>query len=66
MAMGNKMVKGFIFGAAAGAAVGLMVAPKSGKETREILRHRAGKVQHRAGEAFGTLRNKIGPNHASS
>ena len=59
MAMGNKMVKGFIFGAAAGAAVGLMVAPKSGKETREIL-------QHRAGEAFGTLRNKIGPNHASS
>ena len=60
MVMGNRMVTGFILGAAAGAAVGLMIAPKAGRETREMLRHRAGKVQHRAGEALGTLRNKIG------
>ena len=66
MAKGNRMITGFIFGAAAGAAVGLMIAPKTGKETREMLRHRAGQVQHRAGEAFGTLRNKMGANSASS
>ena len=66
MAKGNRMVTGFILGAVAGAAVGLMIAPKAGKETREMLRQRAGKVQHRAGEALGALRSKIGTTPASS
>ena len=66
MVKGNRMVTGFILGAAAGAAVGIMIAPKAGRETREILRHRAGKVQHRAGAALGTLRSRIGTTPATS
>jgi gas vesicle protein len=33
----NKLVKGMIIGGAIGSIMGMTLAPKSGKETREIL-----------------------------
>ncbi len=62
----NKIFTGFVVGAAAGAALGIMMAPKTGKETREMLRHRAGKVQNQAGMALGTIRNKINAKTATA
>ena len=34
----NGLVTGFILGAAAGIAIGLMLAPKPGRDTRELVR----------------------------
>jgi len=39
----------FIGGAAAGATVALLTAPRSGKETREAVKHWADEVRGRAG-----------------
>ncbi|MCX7912467.1 MAG: YtxH domain-containing protein [Dehalococcoidales bacterium] len=43
---------GFIIGAIAGIAVGLLYAPKPGKETRAILREKAERLKERASEIF--------------
>ncbi len=62
----NQIFTGFVVGAAAGAALGIMMAPKTGKETREMLRHRAGKVQNQAGNYLGSIRNKINAKTATA
>ena len=36
----NYIIAGLLLGAVAGVAIGLMVAPRTGAETREILRQR--------------------------
>ena len=46
-------------GALAGTAVGLMLAPKSGKETREVVGSKAGELQQRAGDYVDLLRAKF-------
>ena len=56
---GNNFVAGMIIGAAAGAAIGLMFAPKTGKETRHIVKDRAGKISHQAGGYIGSVREKV-------
>ena len=56
---GNKFVAGMIIGAAAGAAIGLMFAPKPGKETRHIVKDRAGKISNQAGGYIGSMREKV-------
>ena len=56
MMMRNKtgrFVAGLIAGSLTGAAVGLLFAPRSGRETRAMVRHKTG---HYA----GTLRERFG------
>ena len=56
MMMRNKtgrFVSGLIVGSLTGATVGLLLAPRSGRETREVVRHKAGHY-------VGTLRERIG------
>jgi len=47
MAKTNKMVTGLIAGAAMGAVAGLLFAPKSGKECRQIVAARANKLRNK-------------------
>jgi len=50
---GNKMFAGLVAGAAAGTAVGLLLAPKPSKESRHIVGARAGEISHQAGRRRG-------------
>ena len=61
----NKLITGFIAGALVGVAAALLLAPKSGRETREMvatraaeLRQRADELRQRAGSYVGNLRNR--------
>lgn len=45
MAKGKKFGLGVILGAAAGVVAGLLTAPKSGKETRQDIKKKAGEVR---------------------
>lgn len=60
----DKFVTGMVFGAALGAAIGLLLAPKPGSETRQIVRERAGEyldvARERAGEYAGPVRERAG------
>ena len=60
----DKFVTGMIFGAALGAAIGLLLAPKPGNETRQLVRERAGEyidvARERAGEYAGPVRERAG------
>ncbi len=47
---GSSFLIGFIIGAVAGVAVGFLYAPKSGKETRALLKEKVGEVKEKAGE----------------
>ena len=55
----NKIFSGLIIGAVAGAVAGLLLAPKPGQETRQIVATRAVEWRQKAGDAVGTLRQKI-------
>jgi gas vesicle protein len=59
MMNGNNIITGVIAGALVGTVLGLMVAPKPGKETRQIVASRAGEWRIKAGDYVGTLRQKI-------
>ena len=52
----NKILYGFGTGVIIGAAAGLLLAPKTGKETRKIVADRAGSIRNRAA---GTLRQAM-------
>jgi gas vesicle protein len=52
MTKNNKLLTGLITGAIIGAVAGLLLAPKSGKETRQMLRERAAGLKQKAG-GFG-------------
>lgn len=60
----DKFVTGMVFGAAIGAAIGLLLAPKPGSETRQLVRERAGEyldvARERAGEYAGPVRERAG------
>ena len=47
MTRGNKFVIGLAVGASAGVLAGLLLAPKSGKESREVIKARAGQIGSR-------------------
>ena len=49
-----RFILGIILGIAAGAALGLVIAPKSGRETREALRKRVQSTAEEAPEAVTT------------
>ena len=59
MAKPNSLVTGIIAGAVVGTLAGLLFAPKSGKETREIVATRAGVIRQKAGGYVGNLREKM-------
>ena len=42
--MSRKLVVGMVSGAVVGATIGLLAAPKSGKDTRHLVRSKAGSL----------------------
>ncbi len=48
MKKGTGLALGAVIGAAVGVAAGLLTAPKSGKETREDIKNKAGDVKSQA------------------
>jgi len=50
---------GFIMGAAVGVIVGLLIAPKSGRETREILGERMGLAREAVQSRVDQTRERI-------
>jgi gas vesicle protein len=57
---GNEFMIGLLCGAAVGAAVGLLLAPKSGAELRSQLADSAEKFRRKAGETYDQASNKMG------
>jgi gas vesicle protein len=49
---GGSFLIGFLLGAIAGVAVGFLYAPKPGKETRAMLKEKAGELKEKAGEVI--------------
>jgi gas vesicle protein len=47
---GSSFAIGFVIGAVVGVAIGFLYAPKAGRETRELLKEKAGEVKEKAGE----------------
>ncbi len=47
---GSSFAIGFLIGAIAGVAVGFLYAPKTGKETRAMLREKADEIKEKADE----------------
>ncbi len=47
---GTSFIIGFLVGAAAGAAIGFLYAPKPGAETRALLKEKAAEAERRAAE----------------
>ncbi len=50
---------GFLLGAIAGVAIGFLYAPKSGRETREMLREKGSEVKEKAKEIAAKARDKV-------
>ncbi len=48
---GTSFIIGFLLGAVAGAAIGFLYAPKPGRETRELIKEKAGRAAEKAKEA---------------
>ena len=57
---GSSFLIGFIIGAIAGVAVGFLYAPKAGKETRAILKEKAGQLKDKAGELISRATHDSG------
>ncbi len=47
---GSNFAIGFLIGAIAGVAIGFLYAPKAGKETRALLKEKAGELKEKADE----------------
>lgn len=54
----GKFIAGFIVGGAIGAVAGILLAPKSGKETREFLANSAQDMVKRADETANRIKSK--------
>src|SRR5262249_52908467 len=52
-------VAAFAIGALVGAGVALLLAPRSGKETRELLAQKAHDLKGKAGDLLDTARNVV-------
>ncbi len=57
---GGNFAIGFIIGAIAGVAIGFLYAPKAGKETRAILKEKAGEIAESAKGMAGEAKRKLG------
>lgn len=56
MSSNTKLVVGLSVGIFTGAAAALLVAPKTGKDTRQIIKSRSGSLKRRAGELIARRR----------
>ena len=56
---GSSFIIGFLAGTVAGLAVGFLYAPKPGKETRELLKEKAGEFADKAREAASEARKRV-------
>ncbi len=56
----SKFVTGLIAGALVGAAAGLLMAPKTGKETRQVVSARLEKLRREAKRRFPSRRQGTG------
>ena len=53
----SRFVTGLIVGSLMGGTVGIILAPRSGRETREVVRHKTGRYVGTLRERFGRNRN---------
>ena len=53
---GSRFAIGFVVGAVVGLAIGLLYAPRSGEETRQVLKEKAEGVREKATEVAGKAR----------
>jgi gas vesicle protein len=56
----NGLLVGFLMGTVIGATIGMLYAPKPGRETRAMIRDRYQDWRERAGDMAGTAREKAG------
>jgi gas vesicle protein len=50
---------GLVVGSVIGAAAGILLAPKSGKETREDIKNKAEEIRDKGQEALDTAKEKV-------
>ena len=55
----NQVLTGLIAGVVVGALAGLLLAPKTGKETRQIVVARASEVRGKAGQYATSVRERL-------
>jgi len=55
----NSFIKGAVFGAAAGAILGILFAPESGEKTRKRIKSESEKLKYRGLEALEDAKEKI-------
>ena len=55
----NQLFTGLIAGVVVGAVAGLLLAPKTGKESRQIVVARAGEVRGMAGQYATSVRERM-------
>ena len=59
MSANHKFIAALTTGAVLGAAAGLLLAPKTGKETRKIVTVQSGELRHKAGHYITNLRGNL-------
>ncbi|MGQ9636218.1 MAG: YtxH domain-containing protein [Thermodesulfobacteriota bacterium] len=57
---GGSLVLSFFLGGLIGAGIALLLAPRSGKETREKIKEFAEEVKGKVGKAYGEAKEKLG------
>ena len=57
--MAKKLALGVIVGAVAGVVAGVLTAPKSGKETRADIAHKAEELKDQATKAVDDTKHKV-------
>ena len=57
---GGGFIVGLVVGGAAGLLAGILMAPRSGEETRAILAEKSGAWRERAGELGAVTRERFG------
>ena len=69
MAKSNKVLAGLIAGVLVGAAAGVLLTPKPGRQVRQFVRGRTAGVTNRASQGFSkgvdTVRNRLKKSPAS-
>ena len=55
----RNMCLGFLAGAVVGVAIGLLYAPQSGAETREMLAQKASEVKDKVTEATDMVKGRV-------
>ena len=57
--MRNQIMAGVVAGAVLGTALGVLFAPKTGKETRQIVNIKTNAMRTKAGDYVTSIRNKM-------